>query len=562
MTVKTEQPKYVYVFSNKETEGDNSMRHLLGGKGAILAEISRAGFPVPPGFTITTEVCTYYCQNRKTFPRDLDPQVKAGMAFIESIAGMKFGDSSAMPLLVSVRASALDSMPGLMDTILNLGVNDDTVMALAEATKNARFAWDCYRRFIQMYGDLVIGVQKQAGEDYEPFESVIQDLKHERYVEEIEDTVLTADDLMELVIRFKRLIKERTGKEFPQDPWKQLRGAIGAVFDSWMNDRAVVYRRKFRGPSEVASAVTVQAMVYGNTGDNSGSGVAFTRNPNNGAKDFHGEFLANAQGEDVVAGSRMPEPIGNLSKAMPATYKELERLGTLLERHLKDIQDFEFTVQDGKVFILCTRDGRRNDLAAMQIVVDLARDGVISRRDAVTRVSDSGVLSRVGQFLDAAAKGKPFTKLLGQGEPNAAPGMVVGFLAFDEIQVEQLTRLHKPVVYATRELTYGEDQLLEKCAGAITFSSGMGNRAAMWARRGGKTAVIGMSGAMVEDNKLVVGAGQACAGQSVFLDGYRGEVRVEGESGVGSASESGRDDPNEHLSHLYELLKSWASERS
>src|ERR1044071_8836769 len=310
--------KYVYLFGNKKADGDGGMKPLLGGKGANLAEMSRIGLPVPPGFTITTEVCTYYYANKRSYPKTLDPQVKAGVAFIEKIIGTKFGDKSAMPLLVSVRSGARDSMPGMMDTILNLGLNDETVLALARATKNDRFAWDCYRRFVQMYGDVVMGVQKRPGEDHEPFEVVIEGLKHERYHRDLEATKLTVDDLKELVNRFKGLINERTGKEFPQDPWKQLWGAAGAVFGSWMNDRAIVYRRKYNIPSEWGTAVNVQAMVYGNTGDKSGSGVAFTRDPATGEKVIYGEFLFNAQGEAVVAGIRTPEPVAELKKQMPA----------------------------------------------------------------------------------------------------------------------------------------------------------------------------------------------------------------------------------------------------
>src|SRR5215470_3099503 len=271
--------KWVYSFGAGKAEGDGSWRALLGGKGAGLAEMSRIGLPVPPGFTITTEVCTYYYGNKKAYPKVLDSEVKAAVAKVEKIMGTKFGDKNELPLLVSVRSGARDSMPGMMDTILNLGLNDETVATLARATGNERFAWDCYRRFIQMYGDVVMGVQKRPNEDHEPFEVVIHSLKHERYHADIDDPKLIVADLKELVVRFKKLIKERTGSEFPQDIWKQLWGAIGAVFGSWMNDRAIVYRRKYNIPSEWGTAVNVQAMVYGNTGDKSGSGVAFTRDP-------------------------------------------------------------------------------------------------------------------------------------------------------------------------------------------------------------------------------------------------------------------------------------------
>src|SRR2546421_8678474 len=311
MAKAAKSKKYVYLFGNKRADGDGSMKPLLGGKGANLAEMTRIGLPVPPGFTITTEVCSYYYENRKSYPKQLELQVKSGVDFLEKTLGKKFGDIEK-PLLVSVRSGARDSMPGMMDTILNLGLNDQTVEALANYSKNERFAWDCYRRFIQMYGDVDMGVQKRAGEDHEPFEVVIEGLKHDRHHADIEDTKLTVDDLKELVTRFKELIKGRTGQEFPQDPWKQLWGAVGAVFGSWMNDRAMVYRRKYNIPSEWGTAVNVQAMVYGNTGENSGSGVAFTRDPATGEKLFYGEFLINAQGEDVVAGVRTPEPVAQL----------------------------------------------------------------------------------------------------------------------------------------------------------------------------------------------------------------------------------------------------------
>src|SRR6184192_3989668 len=341
--------KYVYLFGNKKADGNGAMKALLGGKGANLAEMTRIGLPVPPGFTITTDVCAYYYQNKKSYPKELDSQVRSGVEFIEKILAKKFGDLEK-PLLVSVRSGARDSMPGMMDTILNLGLNDETVPTLAKATKNERFAWDCYRRFIQMYGDVVMNVQKRPNEDHEPFEVVIHGLKHERYHADIDDPKLTVKDLQELVVRFKKLIRERTGMEFPQDVWKQLWGAVGAVFGSWMNDRAVVYRRKYNIPSEWGTAVNVQAMVYGNTGGRSGSGVAFTRDPATGEKVFYGEFLINAQGEDVVAGIRTPEPVIKLKDQMPQSYKELLNVRKILEAHFKDVQDIEFTVQEGKLF--------------------------------------------------------------------------------------------------------------------------------------------------------------------------------------------------------------------
>src|SRR5229473_2430841 len=378
--------KWVYFFGAGKAEGGGSQRALLGGKGAGLAEMSRIGLPVPPGFTITTEVCTYYYGNKKSYPKSLDLEVKASLARVERIMSTKFGDKAAMPLLVSVRSGARDSMPGMMDTILNLGLNDETVLTLAKATKNERFAWDCYRRFIQMYGDVVMNVQKRANEDHEPFEVVIHALKHERYHTEIDDPKLTVNDLQELVARFKKLIKERTGTEFPQDPWKQLWGAVGAVFGSWMNDRAIVYRRKYNIPSEWGTAVNVQAMVYGNTGETSGSGVAFTRNPANGINEFYGEFLINAQGEDVVAGVRTPEPVAELKKQMPEAYAELERIRQTLERHFKDVQDFEFTIEDDDVYMLQTRNGKRTAMAALRFAIEMEKEKLIDWKTAIRRV--------------------------------------------------------------------------------------------------------------------------------------------------------------------------------
>ena len=325
-TAAPKKGKYVYTFGAGKADGDGKMKSLLGGKGANLAEMTRIGLPVPPGFTISTEVCGYFYDNKRTYPKELQAQMEAGVRNMEKIMGTKFGDAKGLPLLVAVRSGARDSMPGMMDTILNLGLNDETVISLAKATKNERFAWDCYRRFVQMYGDVVLGVQKREGEDHDPFESAIHDYKHAKYHKDIVDSDLTADDQKELVKNFKKLVKTRTGKTFPSDPWDQLRGAAGAVFGSWMNDRAIVYRRKYNIPAAWGTAVNVQAMVYGNTGETSGSGVAFTRNPANGVNEFYGEFLINAQGEDVVAGVRTPEPVSKLKAAMPKSFAELMKV--------------------------------------------------------------------------------------------------------------------------------------------------------------------------------------------------------------------------------------------
>ena len=313
----------VYHFGGGTADGSGKMKELLGGKGANLAEMARIGLPVPPGFTITTEVCTYYYDNNQTYPEELESLVRRGITRMEELVGYRFGAQDAMPLLVSVRSGARESMPGMMDTILNLGLNDKTVQAMAAATGNDRFAWDCYRRFVQMYGDVVMGVQKDVGEDMEPFEMVIHELKQERYGSNVSDADLSAEDNRELVCRFKSLVKRRTGHAFPADVWEQLWGAIGAVFGSWNNERAITYRQKYNIPSDWGTAVNVQCMVFGNTSDRSGSGVAFTRNPAVGINEFYGEFLMNAQGEDVVAGVRTPAPVQHLEQVMPEAFEEL-----------------------------------------------------------------------------------------------------------------------------------------------------------------------------------------------------------------------------------------------
>src|SRR6266403_2520360 len=339
-------PRYVYYFGDGHADGKGTMKPLLGGKGANLHEMTHIGLPVPPGFTITTEVCSYFYDHNRTYPRELESQVAAALAKVEQSVGKKFGDKER-PLLVSERSGARDSMPGMMDTILNLGMNDEVVGIVAKKTSNARFAWDSYRRFLQMYCDVVMGIQKRPGEDHEPFETVIEHLKDERYGKhDFPDVRLTVADLKELVQRFKDLINERTGKSFPQDPNEQLWGAIGAVFGSWMNDRAIVYRRKYGIPHEWGTAVNVQTMVFGNMGHTSATGVAFTRDPASGERVFYGEYLINAQGEDVVAGTRTPQPIAKLKQEMPKAHAELVTVCKTLETRFRDMQDFEFTVED------------------------------------------------------------------------------------------------------------------------------------------------------------------------------------------------------------------------
>ncbi|NMD21416.1 MAG: pyruvate, phosphate dikinase [Verrucomicrobia bacterium] len=518
--------KHVYLFGNKKADGDGSMKPLLGGKGANLAEMSRIGLPVPPGFTITTEVCNYYYANKRTYPKQLQAQIKNGIEFIEKIMGTKFNDQTAMPLLVSVRSGARDSMPGMMDTILNLGLNDRTVVALVNATKNERFAWDCYRRFVQMYGDVVMGVQKRPNEDHEPFEVVIHELKHERYAQDIEDTRLTVDDLKELVKRFQVLIKDRTGgKEFPQDPWKQLEGAVGAVFGSWMNDRAIVYRRKYNIPSEWGTAVNVQAMVYGNTGNTSGSGVAFTRNPANGAKEFYGEFLINAQGEEVVAGVRTPEPVAQLAKEMPAAYKELDNIRTTLERHFKDVQDFEFTIQDGKVFMLQTRNGKRTAMAALKFSMDMVKEKLITWETAVLRNPADQLDQLLAPIFDA--KAEKAAKVIATGLP-AGPGAASGKLYLNADRADAAAARGEKVLLVRNETSPEDLRGMIASEGILTAKGGVSSHAALVARQMGKVCVCGAAALQIDYNaKTVTAGGQTFTeGDYLSINGTVGNVYV------------------------------------
>jgi len=513
--------RFVYLFGRK-TDGNGQMKPLLGGKGANLAEMCRIGLPVPPGFTITTEVCTYYYANGRKYPPALKAQMEAGVASIEQQTKKKFGDLTN-PLLVSVRSGARDSMPGMMDTILNLGLNDQTVEALARKTQNPRFAWDCYRRFIQMYGDVVLGVQKRPDEDHEPFETVIESLKHERYHGDIEDTKLTVEDLQELVQRFKALVKERVGKNFPSSPWDQLTGAIGAVFGSWMNDRAMVYRRKYNIPTEWGTAVNVQAMVYGNTGEESGSGVAFTRNPANGVKEFYGEFLINAQGEDVVAGVRTPEPVAELKKQMPAAHKELERIRQTLERHFKDVQDFEFTIEDGVVYMLQTRNGKRTAMAALKFSMDMHKEKLIDWKTAVMRNPADQLEQLLAPVFDVAEVKK--AKAIATGLP-AGPGAASGQIYLNADRAVAASEKGERVLLVRVETSPEDLRGMIAAEGILTARGGVSSHAALVARQMGKVCVCGASAVEVDYGKRTVTVqGQTFKeGDWLSIDGTAGKV--------------------------------------
>jgi pyruvate, orthophosphate dikinase len=514
----------VYYFGNGRADGAGNMKPLLGGKGANLAEMTRIGLPVPPGFTITTEVCTYYYAHKKQYPVTLQADIERGIVNMERIMGTKFGDTSNMPLLVSVRSGARDSMPGMMDTILNLGLNDRTVEALAAATKNKRFAWDCYRRFIQMYGDVVMGVQKRDGEEHDPFESVIEHYKDHRHGQhDIADSKLDASDYQELVERFKTLVKERTGTAFPNDPWDQLLGAAGAVFGSWMNDRAVVYRRKYNIPQEWGTAVNVQAMVYGNTGENSGSGVAFTRNPANGANEFYGEFLINAQGEDVVAGTRTPQPVIELKKLMPEAYSELLKVRARLEQHFKDVQDIEFTIQDRKLFMLQTRNGKRTAAAALKFSMDMFNEKLIDWKTAVMRNPADQLDQLLAPIFDLAEVRK--AKAIANGLP-AGPGAASGKIYLNADRAAAAEEKGEKVLLVRNETSPEDLRGMIAAEGILTARGGVSSHAALVARQMGKVCICGASALQIDYAQRTVRAeGQLFKeGDYLSIDGTTGTV--------------------------------------
>ncbi len=515
--------KYVYHFGGSKADGNGSMKPLLGGKGANLAEMSRIKLPVPPGFTITTEVCTYYYKHKRTYPKVLQAQIAEGVRNMEKNMRTKFGDASGFPLLLAVRSGARDSMPGMMDTILNLGLNDDTVAALEKATKNSWFAYDCYRRFVQMYGDVVLGVQKLPHEDEEPFEVAIHKLKHERYKKDIDDTELTVDDIKELIKRFKALVKKRTGHAFPVDPWEQLHGAIGAVFGSWMNDRAIVYRRKYHIPSEWGTAVNVQAMVFGNTGENSGSGVAFTRNPANGEKEFYGEYLINAQGEDVVAGVRTPETMSELANEMPAAFKELDRIRGVLEKHFKDVQDFEFTIQDGKVFMLQTRNGKRTAMAALKFSVDMVNERLIDWKTAINR-NPADQLDQLLAPVFEVADVKKATQIA-SGLP-AGPGAASGKIVLNADRAAAAEAKGESVLLVRNETSPEDLRGMIAADGILTAKGGVSSHAALVARQMGKVCICGAAELNIDYDKrtLKVNSKTYKEGEWLSIDGTTGTV--------------------------------------
>jgi pyruvate,orthophosphate dikinase len=516
--------KWVYAFGGGKAEGEAGMRNLLGGKGAGLAEMANLGLPVPPGFTITTEVCTHYYANNSTYPKELARQVDAGLAHIARITGKTFGDA-ANPLLVSVRSGARASMPGMMDTVLNLGLNDETVEAVAAKSGDRRFAYDSYRRFITMYSDVVLGVEHHL------FEDILDDHKDRNGYEL--DTDLTADDWIELVKLYKERLEEERGEPFPQDPHAQLWGAIGAVFGSWMNQRAITYRRLHAIPESWGTAVNVQAMVFGNMGETSATGVAFTRNPSTGEKRLYGEFLINAQGEDVVAGIRTPQEITeaarrqagsdkpSMEQALPDAFRELTRIYGTLEKHYRDMQDLEFTVEQGKLWMLQTRSGKRTAKAALKIAVELAGEGLIGRKEAVMRVEPAALDQLLHPTIDPNAE----RKVIATGLP-ASPGAAAGEIVFSADEAENLKSQGRKVILVRVETSPEDIHGMHAAEGILTTRGGMTSHAAVVARGMGKPCVSGAGALRVDYGAGTVSvAGQTFRqGDLLTVDGSTGQV--------------------------------------
>ena len=511
--------KYSYDFGNK-TDGSVKLKNLLGGKGANLAEMARIGLPVPPGFTLTTEVCTYFYDNKQSYPKSLSKEVQTSVLQIEKQLGKKLGDPQK-PLLLSVRSGARESMPGMMDTILNLGLNDKTVIALSKDSGNEAFAYDCYRRFIQMYGDVVMGVQAVNENDHCPFEAALEKLRKEVKVEF--DNQLTASHLKELIKRYKAIIKKRTNSAFPQDPYKQLWGAVGAVFKSWQNDRAILYRQKYNIPASWGTAVNVQAMVFGNMGNDCATGVAFTRDPANGEKVFYGEYLINAQGEDVVAGIRTPNPIAQLNDEMPGAYKELEAVRIKLEKHFKDMQDFEFTVENNKLYMLQTRNGKRTGLAAVRIAVELNKEKLIDQKTALKKIPADSISSLLVAVFDNNAILK--TKALAYGLP-AGPGAASGKICFTADKAENVVNKGGHAILCRVETTPEDLRGMIAADGILTSRGGVSSHAALVARQMNKVCVCGASDVIIDykSKTLKIGKKTLKEGADISIDGTTGAI--------------------------------------
>ena len=517
--------KYVYFFGGGKAEGNARLRDLLGGKGANLAEMANLGIPVPPGFTITTEVCTLYFANKGKYPDKLKEQVEDGLRRVEEIMGVRFGDREK-PLLVSVRSGARVSMPGMMDTVLNIGLNDSTVQGFIEGTNDERVAWDSYRRFVQMYAEVVMGIK---GEDISPFEQILEEKKREKGVKQ--DTELGPEDLKELVFRFKEVVAKESKERFPEEPLDQLWGAIGAVFRSWDTPRAISYRQIHNIPQEWGTAVNVQAMVFGNMGPDSATGVAFTRNPATGENLFYGEYLINAQGEDVVAGIRTPQPLSraakkssdqvSLEEAMPEVYQQLSEIRDKLEKHYRDTQDIEFTIEKGRLWMLQTRTGKRTAAAAVKIAVDMVNEGLIDRETSVLRVEPNQLDQLLHPMIDPQAK----MQVLAQGLP-ASPGAATGKVVFTAEDAVQLSQDGQKVILVRIETSPEDIQGMNAAQAILTARGGMTSHAAVVARGMGKCCVAGCGELKIdyERERFTVGNVVVRKGDYITLDGTSGKV--------------------------------------
>jgi pyruvate,orthophosphate dikinase len=520
--------KHVYFFGAGAAEGNMKMKDVLGGKGANLAEMAGIGLPVPPGFTISTEVCALYSKNRNRIPEAVRLEVDKNLKKLEKAVGQSFGDPKN-PLLVSVRSGARASMPGMMDTILNLGLNDKTAAALVAKTGNQRFVYDSYRRFVQMYGDVVLGLKPVHKDDIDPFEVIIEAKKRQRGVKS--DTDLTAADLKDLVARFKAAIKEKTGHEFPDDPMKQLWGAVGAVFSSWMNDRAIAYRKMYDIPESWGTAVNVQLMVFGNMGDDSGTGVAFTRDAATGENTFYGEYLMNAQGEDVVAGTRTPLPIVDLRKDDAKAFAALEKIRHVLEKHYADMMDIEFTIQQGKLYMLQCRVGKRTAFAAIRIAVDMVDEKLISEKEALARIEPDQLNQLLRPIFDHAEKDAAIKggRLLAKGL-NAGPGAATGRIVFNSVDAEDWAKRGEKVVLTRIETSPEDIRGMNAAEGILTARGGMTSHAALGARQMGKVCVAGCGELTIDyaEHTMTVKGRTLREGDWISIDGTTGQV-IEGQ---------------------------------
>ncbi|MFO7914082.1 MAG: pyruvate, phosphate dikinase [Candidatus Krumholzibacteriales bacterium] len=564
--------KYVYYFGGGKAEGSADMKNKLGGKGANLAEMASLGIPVPPGFTISTDVCTYFYENDSEYPEGLREEVEKKLKKVEEEMGYGFGDVEK-PLLLSIRSGARVSMPGMMDTVLNLGLNKDTVKGVAKIAGDERFAWDCYRRFVQMYGDVVLAMKPDDKDDLDPFEEILVEKKKKAGAEN--DVDLDVDDLKDLTEEFKKLIRDKKGVEFPEDPMEQLWNAIGAVFNSWNNERAISYRKLNGIPHHWGTAVNVQSMVFGNMGNNSGTGVAFTRNPATGEKSFYGEYLLNAQGEDVVAGIRTPHPINveqkvdedipSLEEEMNEIYKELLEIRDTLEEHYRDMQDLEFTIQDGKLWILQTRTGKRTGFAAIRIAVDMVREEIIKREEAISRLDPEQLNQYLQPVFDVEEKEKAVEEgnLIAKGI-NAGPGAASGKVVFNADDAEEMAGRGEPVILVRIETSPEDIRGMSAAEGILTSAGGATSHAALVARQMGKVCVAGARDLNINYRERVIKVGDRVIkeGDYISIDGTTGEV-LSGEvetrpSDVIRVIEGSMDEDDSEIYSYYRELMEWA----